>query len=255
MHQLEEALEDFSRNQAIELIDIQEERDDLREVRKFRDEDIRLLHSLDERKELDGEIKELNDRMKVLKDERSVLKHRLTLKKQFFQKKKKKIDEFQRERGKKGEVRVKMEKVLKSYGIHRPVYHGGDLTGVKVKVLLQNIDEIFRNDFKQIITDVEDKIPEDDEVYSIINMYRDLGFLLDGLFSIARLGCGELSEDDFRLGERYVNGIKKMWRYLRLSNKGPKIHGLGDHLIDQMEVYNGKGDFFKTLCSRLINME
>ena len=48
--------------------------------------------------------------MKELKNERLVLKHRLVLKKQFYQKKKKKIGKFQKERGKKGELRVKMEK-------------------------------------------------------------------------------------------------------------------------------------------------
>ena len=92
--------------------------------------------------------------------------------------------------------------------IHRPVYHGGDLTYVKVKVLLQKIDGVFRNDFKHIIKEVEDKIPDNNEVDLIINMHRDLEFLLDGLFSIARLECGKLSEDDLRFGERYVNAIK-----------------------------------------------
>ena len=93
--------------------------------------------------------------------------------------------------------------------MHRSVYYGSDLAGVKVKVLLQNINWVFGNDFKHIIKEVEDKIPDDNKVDSIINMYWDLGFLLDRLFSIARLGCGKLSEDNLRFSERYVNAIKK----------------------------------------------
>ena len=36
-----------------------------------------------------------------------------------------------------------------------------------------------------------------------------------------------------------------MWRYLQLYNKGPKIHSLEDHLVNQMEVYNSIGDFLE----------
>ena len=52
MHHLEDALGEFSKNQAIELIEIQVERDKLREVKKFRDEEEWLLLTLDIRKEL-----------------------------------------------------------------------------------------------------------------------------------------------------------------------------------------------------------
>ena len=53
MHHLEDALGKFSKNQAIELIEIQVERDELKEVKKLRDEEERLLLILDIRKELD----------------------------------------------------------------------------------------------------------------------------------------------------------------------------------------------------------
>ena len=56
---------------------------------------------------------------------------------------------------------------------------------------------------------------------------------------------GNLSEDDLRFGERYVNVIKRMWRYSQLSNKGPKIRGLEDHLINQMEVHNSIDNFIE----------
>ena len=34
-----------------------------------------------------------------------------------------------------------------------------------------------------------------------------------------------------------------MWRHLWLSMRGPKIHGMEDHLIEQMKQYKGIGDF------------
>ena len=54
-----------------------------------------------------------------------------------------KFDKFRKLRGKKGKTRVQLEVKLREYCITRPSYHGGDLTGTKVKVLLPHIDELF----------------------------------------------------------------------------------------------------------------
>ena len=48
-----------------------------------------------------------------------------------------------------------------------------------------------------------------------------------------------------KLVDRSINAMMKLWRYLRLSMRGPKIHGVEDHLRDQMIHYNGIGDFFE----------
>jgi hypothetical protein len=159
--------------------------------------------------------------------------------------KKKELDMYKARRGKKGRVRFKLEKKLKENGIDRPAYHGGDLTGVKVKVLLQNIDKIFGEEFKEIIMEVEDREVGDDEVNQMVDMYRDLGFMLDGVFSLGRIGCGKLTDEDVELTRRMVGGVMKLWRYLRLSMKGPKIHRLEDHLMKHMIRWNGIGDFLE----------
>ena len=77
----------------------------------------------------------------------------------------------------------------------------------------------------------------------MVDMYRDLGFLLDGVFSLARTGCGKLTQEKIVLCRRMINGVMKLWRYLKLSLKGPKIHQLEDHLLDQMIKWNGIGNF------------
>jgi hypothetical protein len=42
-----------------------------------------------------------------------------------------------------------------------------------------------------------------------------------------------------------MNALMKLWRYLRLSTKGPKIHGVEDHLRQQMNDLGGIGDFLE----------
>ena len=138
--------------------------------------------------------------------------------------------------------RQKMELKLQEYGIDRPTYHGGDLTGVKVKVLFQNVDVIMA-EFKLICDECEEKGATDEEVDEMVGRYSHLGSLLDGVFSIARMPCGTVTLEDERLLERMIKAVMQMWRGLRLSMLGPKIHGLEDHLLDQVKRYKGIGDF------------
>ena len=84
------------------------------------------------------------------------------------------------------------------------------MTGVKIKLLLQNINGIFGNAFKEIINEVEDKKSSDEDIETIINMYRDLCFLLDWLFAVARIGCDKLNNDDKYLAVRYVSVIQNI---------------------------------------------
>ena len=87
-----------------------------------------------------------------------------------------------------------LENKLIDYGISRPTYHVGDLTGVKIKVLLQSINVIFE-DFKTIIIGVEDRLADDDEIDTITSMYSIMGFLVDGIFSLGRTRCGKMTEE------------------------------------------------------------
>ena len=117
------------------------------------------------------------------------------------------------------------------------------MTGVKVQILLQNIDRIFL-DFKTIILGVDGRGADDDEVNLIVDMYTHLGFILDGIFSMGRTKCGELTDDKVELTNRMIEAALKLWRRcLRMSMQGPKIHGMEDHLVEHMIRYNEIGDF------------
>jgi hypothetical protein len=203
-----------------------------------------FLVPLQQRKEIDEIVKTMKDRINVLKKEKSNLNEDVKLKRKIHNSMKVRLEEYRKKRGKKGEIRKKLELKLREYGIDRPSYHGGDLTGVKVKVLLQKIDIIF-DEFHNIILDCEDRKADEVEVFTVVTMYQTLGYLLDGTFSIARTPYGEMSDDKRLLMDRTVNALMKMWRYLRLSTKGPKIHGVEDHLRDQMNEVGGIGDFLE----------
>lgn len=225
-----------------ELTDLKIDRANFKEVKELRNEYDRLAHTVEERKQLDVLLKEVNVSIKLLENELKELVAAVRIKRQVYTTLKSELDTFRTNRGKKGEVRILLENKLNDYGIHRPTYHGGDLTGVKIKVLLQSIDLLF-NDFKSILIGVEDRLADNDEIDTIISMYSTMGFLVDGIFSLGRTRCGKLTEEVTNLTRRMVVAFAKMWRNLRLSMKGPKIHGMEDHLIEQMIQYGGIGCF------------
>ena len=68
---------------------------------------------------------------------------------------------------------------------------------------------------------------------------HDLGFILDGIFSMGRTKCGELTDYIVYLTRRMIKATLQLWRCLRMSMKGPKIHGVEDHLLEQMIRFNG----------------
>jgi hypothetical protein len=97
-----------------------------------------------------------------------------------------------RGRGKMAPLRQELEAAMVSFGIgERPVYHGGELEGTKIVILLQKICPLF-NEFKEIILGVDNRAANDEEVHKVISFYINLGYLLDGVFSLARTESGKL---------------------------------------------------------------
>ena len=98
---------------------------------------------------MEGAVKVMRDRIKVLDKCKKDKEEDICLRRQIHNEMKKKLDKRVEQRGKKGTVRKQMETVLRKNGVDRPTYHGGELTGVKVKVLLQKID-VNLLEFKRI---------------------------------------------------------------------------------------------------------
>ena len=189
------------------------------------------MHNEEERNTLGEFIAVLNNEIQLLTQTKDAFDFDIRVKKMTLAKQKKEIVKYQVGRGKKGEIRKKMELKLQEYGIDRPTYHGGDLTGVKVKVLFQNVDVIMA-EFKLICNECEEKGATDDEM---VGKYSHLGSLLDGVFLMARMPRGTVTLEDERLLEKMIKAVMQMWTGLRLTMLGPKIHGLDDHLLDQVK--------------------
>ena len=84
----------------------------------------------------------------------------------------------------------------------------------------------------------------------MINMYTDLGFVMDGMFSQARIRSGSLQDEDVALMRRLTRATLKMWRYLRHSMAGQKIHLCEDHMLVQMVRWGGIGNFTETFVEQ-----
>ena len=74
-------------------------------------------------------------------------------------------------------------------------------------------------------------------------MTIDLGLLLDGVFSLGRTKCGKLTEEIISLQRRMIKATIKLWKYLRFLMMAPKIHGIDDHLLEQMIRWDGIGEY------------
>jgi hypothetical protein len=109
------------------------------------------VYSVAQRKDMEGTVKVVRDRIKVLDKCKKDKEEDMRLRRQIHNEMKKKLDKRIEQRGKKGTVRKQTETALRKNGIDRPTYHGGELAGVKVKVLLQKIDVILL-EFKRIIS-------------------------------------------------------------------------------------------------------
>ena len=116
----------------------------MNETKAQKDDDGKFVHSVAERKELGIIMKELAEQIKELEKEKRNKESDVSITKKIYNTLHSELQHLRKERGKKGDVRAKMESVMrKQFGMQRPAYHGGDLTGVTVKHMLQNVEKLF----------------------------------------------------------------------------------------------------------------
>ena len=90
-----------------------------------------------------------------------------------------------------------------------------------------------------IISDEKVLLILDDQV----NRYIEICILFDTLFSIAKTPCGEMDDAKLINLNEIIALCMLKWRNLRLLMKMIKIHGVEDHLFDQIKKFNGIGCF------------
>ena len=70
-------------------------------------------------------------------------------------------------------------------------------------------------------------------------------YLFYTLFSLSRTICGEITSIMIEKLRNIIQKVILCWRNLRFSFKMPKIHGIEDHLRDQIIKYNEIGCFIE----------
>ena len=129
------------------------------------------------------------------------------------------------------------------------------MEGNSIQKLFQNANEIFKQFLIEIMTIISEKNVElilDDQV----NRYIEICILFDTLFFIARTPCGEMNDAKLKKKlQEIITLCMLKWRNIRLSMKMIKIHGVEDHLFDQIKKINGIGCSLKISLNKLINSE
>ena len=88
-----------------------------------------------------------------------------------------------------------------------------------------------------------------------INRYIEICILFDTFFSIARTPCGEMDDSKLNNFNEIITLCMLKWRNLRLSMKMIKIHGIEDHLFDQIKKFNGIGCFIEDFIEQAHQFE
>eukprot|EP00978_Attheya_sp_CCMP212_P025588 scaffold82537_cov26-Attheya_sp.AAC.1 len=221
----------------------------LNEMRIQRNENGFLIYTNDERIELQEESNVLRNQIAEMMNEKRGLEALNKSFKAIATESKKEYEKLKKSRGT-SHIREKLENVLVLHGIERASYHGGDLPGTHVQLLFQKGINIF-SEMENVMREelVENALLHrtctEDEVTDICNRYVEICTLLDGLFSISRTPSGEATEEIVEEAKRYVRAVMVKWRDLLLPVTMPKIHGIEDHLIEQMVKWQGIGCFIE----------
>jgi hypothetical protein len=142
-------------------------------------------------------------------------------------------------------VRALFEIILKKHGVDRAAHHGGDLTGVSIGIMF-NRSEAILGDLKTFLHEEVaacDRACDDTEINDVLTRFRELFVLCDYLFSLARTKTEAATEEIQAKTTECVKAVIVNWRDLGMSMKMPKIHAVEDHLLWQISLYLGIGDF------------
>ena len=90
-----------------------------------------------------------------------------------------------------------------------------------------------------------------DEVNDVTERYIEICALFDTLFSLSRTVCGKITGEIIETLRIIIQKIMLCWRNLRFSSNMPKIHGIEDHLLDQIIKYNGIGYFIEDFIEQV----
>lgn len=145
---------------------------------------------------------------------------------------------------------AQIEKILEDFHVSMGQYHGRDMEGPAINRLLANVAEIFTRIKSLLMANRADNSIQEAEIIQMCDLYRDLFLLLEGLIHYMKLPNEVVTEKDKTDLERFIKLTMKMWRALNLSVT-VKAHVVESHLLSQIEMYKGLGDFVEEFIELL----
>ena len=140
--------------------------------------------------------------------------------------------------------------ILEESKIKKQHFHGGSMNGVCCRRLLDSIDTIFDKVTKLVSEKLKErcKTKEDIEYITLVlNKFRDLFEVVDLVFY--RLRILDLTDEEITKTTIAISVMNTLWKEMDL-NKGPKLHILFDHAIEQIELFKGIADLVEDFVEK-----
>jgi len=143
-----------------------------------------------------------------------------------------------------------IDMILKTYGINRAEYHGGDLTGVHVKKLMENAEKIMTDIRGYLIGSLHpDSNETEDSITETCNNFADLLTLWDAVLSNLHIRFPSVAQ--CAETQVYIEAAIKLSHEMGMS-KTVKGHGSQRHIVNQMRrVYGGLPEFDEQWAERI----
>lgn len=181
---------------------------------------------------------ELVVQIKELETEKDALTKRIAeLSKQKTIKAKKLTDFARARKSQEDSVYSGIDRILQDYNIQRARYHGGDLTGGHIKVLMENAHQIMER-MEQYLWESRSAqfTGTRDEVKHECDSVCTLLICWDGALSV--MHREDPTENDYSEVQLYIDHATKIARRLGMS-KMVKGHGGEVHIVKQMRMLEG----------------
>ena len=205
-----------------------------------------------QRRDANDRLEDLKRRQAYLKEQKKEVEEELARNKKVLQEAKKQYDAINEKRSWEDRLMIaQIEKILEKFHVSMGQYHGRDMEGPAINRLLANVAEIFTRIKSLLIANrtVNSSIPEA-EIIQMCDSYRDMFLLLEGLFHYMKLPNEVVTDKDKGDLERFIKLTMRMWRALNLSVT-VKAHVVESHLLAQIEMYKGLGDFVEEFIELL----
>ena len=140
--------------------------------------------------------------------------------------------------------------ILDESTIKKQHFHGGAMNGVCCRRLLDNLDIVFEKINKLISDKLKEQMKtteETDYITLVFNKFRDLFEVVDLVFY--RLRILDPTEEEIENTRKAISVLQVLWEDVDL-NKGPKLHILFDHTIEQVERYKGIADLVEDFIEK-----